>query len=152
MRIQLIPDARVATLTQKSRKMAKMQKPVLAKPIGRQKPCVCAQRSEHIARPKARIERERNRASKARIERERNRASKARIGKANRAPKARIGKANRAPKARIEPNGQNRAHPAKNEKNACREFFLLTRCANAAKRRLVPDELKSSEGMRNVGH
>ena len=38
MRIQLIPDARVATLTQKSRKMAKMQKPVLAKPIGRQKP------------------------------------------------------------------------------------------------------------------
>ena len=66
--------------------------------------------------------------------------------------KARIGKANRAPKARIEPNGQNRAHPAKNEKNACREFFLLTRCANAAKRRLVPDELKSSEGMRNVGH
>ena len=56
------------------------------------------------------------------------------------------------PKARIEPNGQNRAHPAKNEKNACREFFLLTRCANAAKRRLVPDELKSSEGMRNVGH
>ena len=141
MRIQLIPDARVATLTQKSRKMAKMQKPVLAKPIGRQKPCVCAQRSEHIARPKARIERERNRASKARIERERNRASKARIGKAN-----------RAPKARIEPNGQNRAHPAKNEKNACREFFLLTRCANAAKRRLVPDELKSSEGMRNVGH
>ena len=141
MRIQLIPDARVATLTQKSRKMAKMQKPVLsvseiglqkpvlAKPIGRQKPCVCAQRSEHIARPKARIERERNRASKARI-----------------------GKANRAPKARIEPNGQNRAHPAKNEKNACREFFLLTRCANAAKRRLVPDELKSSEGMRNVGH
>ena len=141
MRIQLVPDARVATLTQKSRKMAKMQKPVLAKPIGRQKPCVCAQRSEHIARPKARIERERNRASKARIERERNRASKARIGKAN-----------RAPKARIEPNGQNRAHPAKNEKNACREFFLLTRCANAAKRRLVPDELKSSEGMRNVGH
>ena len=140
MRIQLIPDARVATLTQKSRKMAKMQKPVLAKPIGRQKPCVCAQRSEHIARPKARIERERNRASKARI------------GKANRASKARIGKANRAPKARIEPNGQNRAHPAKNEKNACREFFLLTRCANAAKRRLVPDELKSSEGMRNVGH
>ena len=66
--------------------------------------------------------------------------------------KARIGKANRAPKARIDPNGQNRAHPAKNEKNACREFFLLTRCANAAKRRLVPDELKSSEGMRNVGH
>ena len=91
--------------------------------------------------------------------------AKARIGKANRAPKARIepngqnraskariGFANRAPKARTEPNGQNRAHPAKNEKNACREFFLLTRCANAAKRRLVPDELKSSEGMRNVGH
>ena len=127
--LRYVPAARVATLTQKSRKMAKMQKPVLAKPIGRQKPCVCAQRSEHIARPKARIERERNRASKARI-----------------------GKANRAPKARIEPNGQNRAHPAKNEKNACREFFLLTRCANAAKRRLVPDELKSSEGMRNVGH
>ena len=35
MRIQRIPDARVATLTQKSRKMAEMQKPVLAKPIGR---------------------------------------------------------------------------------------------------------------------
>ena len=141
MRIQLIPDARVATLTQKSRKMAKMQKPVLAKPIGRQKPCVCAQRSEHIARPKARIGKA-NRAPKARIE----------PNGQNRASKARIGKANRAPKARIEPNGQNRAHPAKNEKNACREFFLLTRCANAAKRRLVPDELKSSEGMRNVGH
>ena len=37
MRIQLIPDARVATLTQKSRKMAKMQKPVSALPIGRSK-------------------------------------------------------------------------------------------------------------------
>ena len=56
------------------------------------------------------------------------------------------------PKARIEPNGQIGRIPQKNEKNACREIFLLTRCANAAKRRLVPDELKSSEGMRNVGH
>ena len=100
--------------------------------------------STHSRRPRGNADAEvaqNGENAKARIERERNRASKARIGKAN-----------RAPKARIEPNGQNRAHPAKNEKNACREFFLLTRCANAAKRRLVPDELKSSEGMRNVGH
>ena len=52
MRIQLIPDARVATLTQKSRKMAKMQKRVLAKPIGRQKPVLSV---SEIGLQKARI-------------------------------------------------------------------------------------------------
>ena len=37
--LRYVPDARVATLTQKSRKMAEMQKPVLSdSEIGRQKP------------------------------------------------------------------------------------------------------------------
>ena len=33
--LRYVPDARVASQMQKSRKMAEMQKPVLAKPIGR---------------------------------------------------------------------------------------------------------------------
>ena len=52
------------------------------------------------SQPRARIERQRNRASRARIERQRNRAFRARIE-----PRGR----NRAFRARIEPRGRNRA-------------------------------------------
>ena len=51
------------------------------------------------SQPRARIERQRNRAFRARIERQRNRASRARIERQR----------NRAFRARIEPRGRNRA-------------------------------------------
>ena len=51
------------------------------------------------SQPRARIERQRNRASRARIERQRNRAFRARIERQR----------NRAFRARIEPRGRNRA-------------------------------------------
>ena len=63
------------------------------------------------SQPRARIERQRNRAFRARIERQRNRAFRARIERQrNRASRARIERQrNRAFRARIEPRGRNRA-------------------------------------------